>query len=258
MKVAFIYVPANQSIPLGIAYLSSVIKQENFKTAFFLLSGKNDTNCLNSVCEYSPDVVAYSIITGNQELYLEFNRKVKAQLNKVVSVLGGPHPTFFPEIISEDGIDAVCLGEGEYAFRQFMLSFMDLGTLPKNVQNFWIKHDGEISKSELMPLITDLDALPFPDREGFFKVDAFTKEFVRKTVIATRGCPYTCAYCFNGSFNKLYSNRNILRFRSPKNICEEILDIQSKYKVKSIYFPDDVFTINKSWVLNFCEEYKKK
>ena len=47
-------------------------------------------------------------------LHERIHRAVKRERPAVWSVFGGPHPTFFPEIIEEEGVDAVCIGEGEY------------------------------------------------------------------------------------------------------------------------------------------------
>lgn len=258
MKVAFVYQPANQSMPLGIGYISAVLKREGFDTQFFLLKNINDNTCLEQICRYSPDLVAYSIITGTQKLYLDFNKRIKNKFKKIISVFGGPHPTFFPETIYEDGVDAVCIGEAENAFLHFMKEYKEQRTIPINSPNFWIKYKGEISKSPLLPLVTDLDSLPFPDRDGYFRADPFVKEYARKTFNATRGCPYTCTYCFNESYNKLYSNKNILRQRAPESVCDEIRAVSIKYPLKSVYFVDDVFTINKEWIIDFCDLYAKK
>jgi|TARA_B100001971_G_scaffold213034_1_gene244947 radical SAM superfamily enzyme YgiQ (UPF0313 family) len=258
MKIALVYIPANQSMPLGLAYLSSVLKREDFKVCFFNLVNFNDKTCLDDVYKFGPDVVGYSVITGTQKLYLNFNEKLKKRLKNITSVVGGPHPTFSPEIIHEKGVDAVCIGESENAFLHFMKKFRAKGTLPKRAPNFWIKYNGEISKSSLLPLITDLDSIPYPDREGYFKVDKFVGEFARRSFIASRGCPYKCTYCFNESFNKLYSNKNILRFRSPESVCDEIIYVSSMFTTKSVYFVDDVFTINKDWIMKLCEQYRRK
>ena len=65
--------------------------------------------------EFQPDVAAYSVITGSQRYYLDLNRRLKAEIPNAFSVFGGPHPTFFPEMIEEEGVDGICRGEGEAA-----------------------------------------------------------------------------------------------------------------------------------------------
>jgi hypothetical protein len=58
--------------------------------------------------------VGYSVITGSQRYYLQLNRRIRQEVD-VFSVFGGPHPTFFPEMLEEEGVDGICIGEGEGA-----------------------------------------------------------------------------------------------------------------------------------------------
>ena len=38
-----------------------------------------------------------------------------------VSIMGGPHPTFSPKTFEYAGVDAYCVGEGEEAFKDFLV-----------------------------------------------------------------------------------------------------------------------------------------
>lgn len=258
IKIAFVYKQASFSMPIGIGYLSAVLKQEGFVTKFFILMSENDISCARDLVQFNPDVICYSIITGGQPAYLNFNKMVKKKLGKVVSVFGGPHATFFPEMIYEDGVDAVCVGEGESAVVEFIKRLSISKVMPADSPNFWIKVAGGISKSSLLPLINNLDSLPYPDREDYFRANSFMRNYGIKQFSAHRGCPYKCTYCFNETYNKLYSNKDIYRSRSPESICEEILYVKNNYPIRSVHFVDDVFTLKKQWVLDFCQEYAKK
>ena len=94
--------------PLGIMYLSAAVKAAGHKTDLVRIS--NDLE--KKLDEFNPDIVAYSVMTGDQYLYLNLNQSLK-RTHQFLSVFGGPHPTFFPEKIKEDGINIVCRGEGE-------------------------------------------------------------------------------------------------------------------------------------------------
>ena len=114
----------------------------------------------------------------------------------VFSVFGGPHPTFFPEMIEKEGVDAVCIGEGEYAMLELM-NRLEQGKPADDIQNFWIKSNGTTKKNMVRPLIEDLDELPFLDRELMYEGDKDLKLSRNKGFFAGRGCPYRCTYCFN-------------------------------------------------------------
>ena len=89
-----------------------------------------------------PDVVGYTVYTGTQNYYLELNQRIKAE-RPVFSIFGGPHPTFFPEMIQKEGVDAICIGEGEYATLD-ILDALQAGESVARIDNWHVKIDGEI------------------------------------------------------------------------------------------------------------------
>ena len=105
--------------------------------------------CLGDLVDYGPDVVCYSMTTGMHMYYADVNRTVKKVLPNVFSVSGGPHPTFSPEFVENEGMDAVCRGEGEIAIVD-LLDRMQNGQDINDCPNFWIKdrQTGEMSICE--------------------------------------------------------------------------------------------------------------
>ena len=83
-------------MPLGLGYLSASLKSYGFNTRFFDLKYFEDEQCLNALAEYQPDVIAYSVISGHQDGYTRFNRRVKQRLNNVKSVFWGSSPHVLP------------------------------------------------------------------------------------------------------------------------------------------------------------------
>jgi len=59
-----------------------------------------------------------------------------------------------------------------------------------------------------------------------------------------------------------YISKNIFgrktRFRSAKNVVDELSLLKDKYKIDGFFILDDTFTINKVYVLNICEELKPR
>ncbi len=157
MKVLFITKPFIIE-PLGIMYLSAAAKAAGHKTDLARIS--DDLN--KKIDEFKPDIVAYSLMTGDQDLYLDLNNSLRRN-HQFLSVFGGPHPTFFPELINEDGVDIVCRGEGEQAFVE-LLNKQEKSEDIVQLENFTIKINGRINQNGMRPL-ANLDSLPFPDRE---------------------------------------------------------------------------------------------
>ena len=159
-------------------------------------------------------MVGYTVYTGPHTWYLELNQRIRAQLPGVFSIFGGPHPTFFPEMIEREGVDGLCIGEGEYATLDLMNALerkADRATpgvhLPDPaIPNWWFKLNGEIVRNPLRPLLTgeELDALPFSDRELLYAAHEQSRRTKIKPFITGRGCPYDCAFCFNKAYSDLY------------------------------------------------------
>ena len=204
----------------------------------------------------NPDVVAFSAITGGHKWCLETARKVKAAI-KCKTIFGGPHATHFPDIIKYPQVDYVCRGEGEYALLD-LADRMKRNGRTDNIMNIWCKKDGKIIKNSLRPLIPDLNELPFSDRGVYYKYGKIRLD-PQKRFMTTRGCPYNCTFCFNHALMELYKDKGkYVRRRSVQNVIDEILQVKKKYSIKTVYFEDDTFILDRKWINEFLEEYRKK
>lgn len=250
MKALFISKPFFME-PLGLMYLSASAKREGHKTRLVTTS-----DCLESaIADFEPQVIGYSVMTGDQNFYLDLNRKLKEKAS-FLSIFGGPHPTFFPDLIKEEGVDVVCRGEGEEAFARLLSSLETKKDISK-IGNLWVKSDGRISQNAITSF-SGIDSLAFPDRDliaNFKGVgDGPIKHF-----IASRGCPFNCSYCFNEQYSQLYSGKGSrVRTRSVDSVIEEIKQVVKDPSTKFVYFQDDTFTLNKEWLKEFSEKYAQE
>ena len=55
-------------------------------------------------------------------------------------------------------------------------------------------------------------------------------EIVYQTM-ASRGCPYHCAYCCNNFLRQLYARQKYVRFLEVETIIGELKDIKTRYPV---------------------------
>jgi anaerobic magnesium-protoporphyrin IX monomethyl ester cyclase len=246
-----------QNLPfeyMGPMYLSAQLKSHGHHCDLFIQSERK--HYLRDIVEYDPDLIAFSTMTGPHKWVLRTAEEIKHVSNKPI-ILGGPHPTFFPEIIQESPIDMVCVGEGEFALLELADS-LDAGKDVSNIRNLWVKRDGQIYKNDLRPLIEDLDLLPFPDR-SLYDDCSILRSVPAMKFLTGRGCPYRCTFCFNHKFNELYRGAGrVVRKRGVNDLIEEIRTTVQKYNLKLIRFPDDTFTGNRRWLLEFLQKYKEE
>lgn len=244
-------------IPFGLASLSAILKKNGHSV--FLLDGTwgriAAKKVLRSVEETRPDVIGFSVLSGDFQHVANLAKEIK-KYTKLPILLGGIHPTVAPEeSIAQDGVDMIAVGECDQAILDFA-SKLDAGDETLNVPNFWIKRGQDIQRNQLLPLVFDLDSLPFPDRHLF----AFERYLEARNgdadIMASRGCPWACTYCINSYLRRLYQGKGpYLRFRSPEAIVSEIKYLLEQFCVKSFSFQDDTFTCNRSWLEEFASEY---
>ena len=234
---------------LSVMYLSSILKTRGHETGLVMA----DYDIMSRKLEDRvPTILAYSTLGFYSNYYLELNRRIKKRFN-VFSIFGGVYPTSYPQILEEEGVDSVCIGEGEYPLLE-LADRLKAGKIFNNINNLWVKIEGRIFRNEPRPLISNLDELIFPDRQLFTLKSPFFVD--RISMITSRGCSYSCPYCYNNTTRRIYSRENIYRRRTVDNVLQEIKDVRKKQEVKFILFYDDIFILMPEWIEEFSCKYK--
>lgn len=261
MRILFIVVieELNRCEKPGIMYLSAALKQRGHEVRLATFDQLGCRKLRKLMSAYLPDVVGYTATTGEHIRLIEINRVLKKDY-RFISVWGGPHPTFYPGMIKEEGCDAICIGEGDIAFPEFCRR-LSCNEAYWQTPNFIVKYEGKIIRNQLMPLIENLDELPFPDRalmhEGESSDMLYNSSFL---FVSSRGCPYKCTYCFNHKYNEMYQGRGrIVRCRSPENFVAEVSSAKECYRLKFVQVCDDLFILKPiDWLRRFARLYKEK
>jgi len=173
-------------------------------------------------------------------------------------VLGGTHPSFYTDIIENESVDIICIGEADDAILE-LCDTMERGGDISHIRNLWVKTDsGEIVRNPLRPLIANLDSLPLPDRELYYKYH-FIRDFSWKKFMSGRGCINNCAYCYNPAIREKYADKGTyVRMKSPKRAVDEVQYIKDRYPLRAAHFCDDIFATNPAWMEAFAEEYIRR
>lgn len=258
MKVLFIVKSTGLYERLGMMQIASVLKEHHHQVSLLKTESLTYEKIEGLVARFAPNVLAFSAMTGEHNYYINLNKKLKSKFD-LFSVFGGSHPTFFPEMIEKEEVDAVCIGEGEHAMLE-LVTKLEKGEEICNIKNLWIKVNGEIKKNPVRPLIENLDELSFPDREFMYDGDKDLKLNKNKMFFTGRGCPYRCTYCFNHMYNQLYKGKGkVIRRRSVDNLIEEIVTVKERYPLESIHFGDDIFLLaGLEWMKEFSKKYRKE
>lgn len=209
--------------PLGLFYLTSIAKQEGWKTRVFLYTDNQD-EFLSEMDDFRPSIVGFTTYTGGHRDVFALADLAKQHTPGVMVVIGGPHATCFPSECSSHS-DFVVMGEGMYSLRQILNNQTNTNIL------FCYKRE----------------VFPISDRQDFYARYPEHYKSPIKSVIANFGCPFACTYCYNSMDKRLFP----LLFREVDNVMSIAPD------TKLLFFQDDVFGIKVPWLEAFTKEYAK-
>lgn len=285
----------NMTEPMNLMLLSALAKKHvNAEVKLWVMERDELSVTVNG---FSPDIIAFSGITGSHKYYLEAAKTVKTKISEVPRIIvGGPHFTFFPgEIMRYDYIDALCVGEGDDAWVEWLKAFGGNGN-PDEIPNIVTRENmgrvlisPQTSSAAALRIMgerysqnvemmdyrmnpkfmrgrkTDLDDLPFLDRELVYGNTEFKNRY-KRTIMASRGCPFRCTYCFEHQWNEMYRGVKdagaIRQLYGVPRLLREIGEFIKVYDTRFIKFYDDVFPPFPSkkeleWHKEFCEEYPR-
>lgn len=131
----------------GVMALSAVLKSAGFDCR--VVVADLDRDVVRAVLKLEPDVVAFSITTGGYPFMKEVGTRLRETYDKPI-ICGGPHPTFYPEVIHDPYLDALCQGEGDDAILAFLQALQN-GDPTETIPNLWVKKDGTIHKMRSGP-----------------------------------------------------------------------------------------------------------
>jgi len=217
---------------------------------------------INSLRDYQPDLIGiYSTTFGwNKAIYTASEIRRSEFKTRPFIVVGGPYPIAMQDKCLEDSkdIDAVVTGEAEITVVE-MLDKLSHGNTLEGVNGVIFRENGEIIKNPPRPLITDVDAIPFPAREllgdamSYIPPPATYKRKPVAVIMTARGCNRKCLYCFQIDKER----KSGIRYRSVGNVMQEI-ELCLKQGYREIKFIDDTLAADYERAMEFTREIKKR
>lgn len=238
--------------PMWLAYATGVLEKEGFEVK--LIDAPAEGYDLKAVCQmitkFNPRLVVIDTSTPSINNDINVLNDIKALDRNIFTVLVGRHVSALPEdtINLSPNIDAIAMGEYDYIVRDLAISLKHNTDLSAVKGLLWRDRiSGKVLKNNPMPVIEDLDSLPFVSAvyERHLNISDYFYGHSRYpiiTIITGRGCPYHCFYCCYPQI--MYGHK--LRLRSPENVAGEFKFIAENFpEVKEIMIEDDTLTVNK-------------
>jgi len=210
--------------------------------------------------DYDPNIVGFSCTSLVVERAEELIKIVRLKKKKALIIGGGVHFQIDPlGSIKKLDVDLAFTGEGEIPFRDFLDLYLEKkgrlnnkllsqlkGIGYKTNLGFIVNPPGEITR--------DLDFISYRDFAYYDEEYYFQKKYELYpgkhgrvlTLLSSRGCPFSCKFCFN-SFQK-----KPLRFHSAGHTLKLVRHFVKKYDIKLVNINDDLFMADKERVAEFC------
>ncbi len=251
--------------PLGILYLSAVIKsrfpnQFEIKLLDSRIDGKRMGPMPTAAIErqirsFDPQIIGFSTLSCEASQLKELTALAKSISPDILTIAGGPHPTFAPlDTISDQNLDLAVLGEAEETITGVLQTWNNRDW--SGLSGVAYRENGHPVIRPLKTLNDKLDTIPFPDWD-LIDLDLYNSFFVHNMlrmqagkkyapIFTSRACPYNCTYC-HSIFGKKF------RGRSPENVLEEIRILHDRYGVRELHIFDDVFNLDRARAIKICQ-----
>ena len=256
------------NMPLGLMYVSSVVKRAGHDVDVLNLCHRKGKS-IDIIREALDSADRYDFVcTGGLSIHYKQVKEVvdcvRAHQSGAGVILGGGLISSEPELMLEAlKPDFVVIGEGEDTIVELLSNIENKGN-PADVLGVGFRDlNGTIVITPARPAIADLDILPLPDFEGFeltvlldnlkpstsFTYDLFDNPRAYP-LVSSRSCPFRCTFCYH-PIGKKY------RQRSLDAIMNELEDAIVRYKINIIMIYDELFSIDRERVYEFCRRFKK-
>ena len=219
------------------------------------------------------DLLGFSSMTGYASLTAEIIRAVRALDPSTYVVWGGIHPIVVPEEAIQHA-DAVCTGEGELAFEEFLDAFRE-GRDFTGTRNFWFRRGEEVVRNPFLPLMSgeEMSRLPalhygqdeliYEPGRGYVELNAaryLDYNGLSYNTVWSIGCPLKCTFCGNTRFIENDASYRRIRHPGVPAILDEIEQAVAVHPhVSTVVFHDDSFLALPTETLSeFGREYRRR
>lgn len=234
--------------PLGVGFVGTALQANGYEVAVFdqNAEGEDDSLLWERVASFAPDAVGFSVITPAYPTARLQIAELKRRAPGTIVIAGGIHANLFPEDLLADGVDAVVLGEGEQTTCH-LIEAINSGRPLTEVEGVAFLESGSMRMNRKSSRPLDSEELPIVDRK-LYRLDLYSHH----SMLASRGCPYDCAFCCNFSGTVLVKGVSVSRH---ERVIREMAMLENDFGAREIFFADDLFLMKKRNILSFCAEY---
>jgi len=241
----------------GVLSLNAYLKEEGYRIEVLIDALEKDL--IQTLRSLDPGIIGFSVFSTEHVWLSETVKRVHRAFPDTPIIVGGVHAQVFPEkILADTDAHLACYGDGETVLGHMIDEARK--QRPDWSSIFGIAYKtagGEIRKNPQAPLFQYREEI-LEKRDLYFMRYPSLRRDAICYFISSRGCPFSCSFCYNSYLRDSVGKAGYLRRKSVKNFMREILAAIKDYESPSIFFIDDLFTFDKNWLGEFLPEYKKE
>lgn len=248
--------------PIGLGYLATSLRKKGFKVEILdCIKEKIKPEDFFSVLKRKkPDVLGLTIYSSDLIVTKKYLEEVKKINKNTTTVIGGPHPSAMPKECFDyyqELLDFAFVGEAEIGFPQLIEKLKKAEKINTNslrgIPGLVWRNGSKIEiNSPKFPI--DLDSLGFPSWDlikpetyPHAPIGGFARRFPVAYILSSRSCPFQCTFCAAKAIHGM-----VFRRRSLEDVIKEVKYLINKRGIKELHILDDNFTLNQSFVKEFC------
>ncbi|UCB56915.1 MAG: B12-binding domain-containing radical SAM protein [Candidatus Omnitrophota bacterium] len=244
------------AVPLGIICLGTYLKAKGYEVRLIdsrLYSQDEFYKILHRQVQ-GAFLVGISVMTSYIEETLDILKFVKQHDAAIKTVLGGIHPSLFPEQTARHPlVDFVVFGEGELPLEAVAKKLLKQEDSFEEINNLCFEKKGATFFRKVLEFV-DLNEIPVCDYDLVDIERYITRKFQDKRwgrmleYQSSRGCPSRCSFCVNTIINK-----RRWRQKDPARIIREVETLKDRFRLDHIFFIDENFFPNKKNVVTIVQ-----
>ena len=267
----------NHQVPMGFMYMANVLEKGGFEVKildcplYYKQKRKIDDNLIKiglfpeqiekEIKDFDPSIVGVSCsFTMFEKDSFDMIDLIKKINKNILLVVGGAHASANPHhVLRNKNIDFVVIGEGELTMLEIAQKYKNKKTLT-DIKGTAFISNGKFKINSLRKQIENLDdfepAWHLINLQDYFNHpdnSSVLKRGPSVSIITSRGCPGQCVFC---SVHTVWGRK--WRAISAKKVVDQIEFLVRKYKVRHIRINDDNLTLNKSRIIEICNEIVRR
>ena len=262
--------------PLHLMYVSKAIREAGHESeiydAFFIANRRGILNdvlnkeeyeqkLINEILEKDFDLLGIGSIVSSYPFSENLVKQAKNRKDVPIIIGGGLGTPILDLWEKNTEVDFVVASDGEKVIHRFLENYPDRDKIQK-IPGLYYREDGKFIKNK-PELNRNLDYISYPDwnevdYEAFITIQ---RNWVNSTlpkelkltekdrvlpIVATRGCPYDCTFCYH--FDRTHRKHSI------DYIIKYLTHLKESYGINVLQTWDDLIMTDRKWFMELCDE----